>query len=187
MDHRRTPSRKAFVPPGWFIVLTLLVIIGSTGWLGWAFVDGADKTLVSATPAPSVAASPTPTAPSSTPTPTPEKTTPQPQKTKAPQKTRAPEKTKAPEVQRDASVSVLNNTRNPGLAGSFAARVRQTGWVVASVGNWRGSVPGNTVYYPAGFQDRASLLGSDVGIGRILPGVTPMRMDRLTIILAGPQ
>jgi hypothetical protein len=43
------------------------------------------------------------------------------------------------------------------------------------------------VYYPAGLQEQAQLLAKDVDVERILPSVSPMRMDRLTIILSGPQ
>ena len=178
VEHRKTPSRKAFVPPSWFIVLTVVAILGSAGWLGWSVVDGND-TAEASNSAP--VATPTSTAsvettPSTTPTPTP-----------TPTASPTPEKTKVPEVPRDARVSVLNNTRSPGLAASFAGRVRQAGWTIAAVGNWRGSVVGNTVYYPGGLEDRAALLGKDLGIGRIMQSVAPMRMDRLTVILSGQQ
>ena len=180
VEHRKTPSRKAFVPPSWFIVLTVVAILGSAGWLGWFVVDG-NNTAEASGSAP--VATPTTSAPvETTPSPTP-KPTPTPTPTASP----TPEKTKAPEVLRDARVSVLNNTRSPGLAASFAGRLRQAGWTVAAVGNWRGSVVGNTVYYPGGLEDRAALLGKDLGIGRILPSVAPMRMDRLTVILSGQQ
>jgi hypothetical protein len=84
-------------------------------------------------------------------------------------------------------VSVLNNTGTPGAAGAFSTKVKTAGWTVGGVGNWRGSVPEDTVYYPPGHEAEAKQLGQDVGISRVLPRVDPMRTDRLTIILAGPQ
>jgi hypothetical protein len=59
--------------------------------------------------------------------------------------------------------------------------------VLAGIGNWTGSIPANTVYYPPGLQSQAERLAKDVGIGRVRPSVSPMRSDRLTIILSGAQ
>jgi hypothetical protein len=174
MEHRRTPSPKAYVPASWFIVLTIMLCVGAAGWLGWLIVDSddatpaADTTATASTP-PTTPAPTTPTsdAPTTEPTPSDEPTD------------EAPKRT--------AAVSVLNNTTIRGLASTFSSKVRESGWTVAVVGNWRGSVPGNTVYYPPGQKAQAELLGDDVGIGRVLPSVSPMSMDRLTIILSGPQ
>lgn len=172
MDHRRTPSRKAYVPASWFIVLTVMLCVGAAGWLGWLFVDDDPET---------PAASPGPSAPAVT-TPTPTKTTkPEPEPT--PTKT----KTTAPEVTRDAGVSVLNNTTIQGLAATFSTKVRDAGWADVTVGNWRGSVGGNTVYFPPALEPQAQLLAKDLGIERVQPSVAAMRTDRLTIILSGPQ
>lgn len=176
MEHRKTPSRKAFVPPGWFIVLTILVVIGSAGWLGWLLVDD-DPDAPDATP---TVTSSTPT-PGAT-TPSPAKTTPAPEET-----TPAPTKTTAPPVARDVQVSVLNNTTIRGLAASYSNTVRQAGWTLGGIGNWRGSVGGNTVYYPAAYEAQGKLLAKDLDISRVLPVVAGMRTDRLTIILSGPQ
>jgi len=176
MDHRRTPSGKAYVPASWFIVLTIMLCVGAAGWLGWLFVDDdPDTPAASATsPAPSLTATPTPTPSKTT------KTTPSPKPSKS---TKEPE----PEVQRNAPVSVLNNTTIQGLAATYSVKVRNAGWTDVRIGNWRGSIAGNTVYFPPQFAEQAKLLGADLGIGRILPSFAPMRTDRLTIILAGPQ
>ncbi|MEV7398676.1 LytR C-terminal domain-containing protein [Aeromicrobium sp. NPDC092404] len=176
MDHRRTPSGKAYVPASWFIVLTVMLCIGAAGWLGWLFVDDDPDTPV-ATPSPSA------TTPSQTPSPDPTKTT---ETTPSP----SPEPTKTteePEANRDAGVSVLNNTTIQGLAATYSVKVRQAGWTDVRVGNWRGSIAGNTIYFPPQLAEQARLLGDDLDIGRILPSFAPMRTDRLTIILAGPQ
>lgn len=176
MDHRRTPTGKAYVPASWFIVLTIMLCVGAAGWLGWLFVDDDPDTPAAnrTTPAPALTTTPSPT-PSktteTTPSPTPSKTTKEPE----------------PEVQRVAPVSVLNNTTIQGLAATYSAKVREAGWSNVTIGNWRGSIAGNTVYFPPQLEDQAKVLGDDLGIDRILPSVAPMRTDRLTIILAGPQ
>ncbi len=51
---------------------------------------------------------------------------------------------------RDVEVVVLNQTSRGGLAGSVAEELRDKGWTVPAVGNFRGIVPATTVYYPAG-------------------------------------
>jgi hypothetical protein len=175
MDHRRTPNGKAYVPASWFIVLTIMLCIGAAGWLGWLFIDNDSDTPAAgaSTPAPSLTTTPAPTKTTkTTPSPTPTKTT---------------KTTKEPEAERNAPVSVLNNTTIQGLAATYSAKVRAAGWTDVRIGNWRGSIGGNTVYYPPQFEEQAQLLGDDLGIDRILPSFAPMRTDRLTIILSGPQ
>jgi hypothetical protein len=185
-DHRRTPSRKAYVPPAWFLVGSVVVCLAAAGWLGWLLLDRADDDASRATPTSSTS-SPAASATTPTPTPSPSATTASPTPTPKPKPKPTPTKTTPPPVQRDAPVSVLNNTGISGRARTFSGVVSQAGWNVVAVGNWRGSVPGNTVYYPGGLEDEAKLLAADVGIGRVLPSVAPMRMDRLTVILSGPQ
>ncbi|MCW2750444.1 MAG: hypothetical protein JWR83_1554 [Aeromicrobium sp.] len=178
MDHRKTPSRNVFVPPSWLVVLTALACVVAVAGIGWLIVDGTG-TGNSDKPA---AVAPTHTATSATPTPTKTSATPTPKPTPTP--TPKPK----PTVSRTGiAVSVLNNTGTTGAAGAFSIKVKDAGWTVGGVGNWRGSVQGNTVYYPVGHEAEAQQLGEDVGISRILPRVDPMRTDRLTIILAGPQ
>ena len=170
MDHRRTPSGKAYVPASWFIVLTIMLCIGAAGWLGWLFVDNDPDT---------PAAEPTTSASSKSPTPKPTKTT---ETTPSPTAT-----TETTAADRNAGVSVLNNTTIQGLATTYSAKVKAAGWTDVRVGNWRGSIAGNTVYFPSQLEQQAKLLGDDLGIDRILPSIAGMRTDRLTIILAGPQ
>ena len=170
MDHRRTPPGKAYVPASWFIVLTIMLCIGAAGWLGWLFVDNDPDT---------PAAGPTTSASSKTPTPKPTKTT---ETTPSPTAT-----TETTAADRSAGVSVLNNTTIQGLATTYSAKVKAAGWTDVRVGNWRGSIAGNTVYFPSQLEQQAKLLGDDLGIDRILPSIAGMRTDRLTIILAGPQ
>lgn len=180
--HRKNvPTRKAYVPSGWFIVLSVMLIIGGAGWLGALVVGDDNKTSASA-PEPTISMSPEPsTSPSGkapsgkaskTPAPTPT----------ASASASAPSAT--PAVARTATVSVLNNSGIAGAAKAFSAKVTGKGWTLGGIGNWTGRIDGNTIYYPEGMQAQARLLGQDVAIDRILPAVAPMRMDRLTIILS---
>lgn len=172
MDHRRTPGNRVAVPSGWFIVVSVAVVIVAAAWLGVLLVTGSSGSDEPPTAAPP-AASPTPT---QTPTPAPTPTaSPTPTKT-----------TEAPPV-RDAAVVVLNNTGIANLASTFSGQVTTAGWAVSGTGNWNGQIPSNTVYYPAGQQEAGELLADDLGIDRVLPSVSPMQMDRLTLILSGPQ
>jgi hypothetical protein len=175
MEHRRTPTGKAFVPASWFIVLTIMLCVGAAGWLGWLFVDNDPDTPAASatTPTPAVTTTPTPT---KTTEPTDEPTTPTPSKT-----------TDEPKANRDVPVAVLNNTTIQGLAATYSAKVRSAGWANVTIGNWRGSISGNTVYFPPQLEQQAKVLGDDLDIGRIMPSIAPMRTDRLTIILSGPQ
>lgn len=189
--HRKnvTPGR-AYVPSSWLIVLTMMVLIGGAGWLGSLLLDDdADDPAAPVATAPAVTAEPTPQ-PSATPEPsrTPQTTrTPAPSKSPKPTRTPKPARTTQPVVSRTATVSVLNNSRVTGLARTFSGKVVSAGWTLGGIGNWTGSIDGNTVYYPAGLEQQARLLAADVGIGRIRPSIAPMRADRLTIILSGPQ
>ena len=172
-DHRRTPGRKAYVLPGWFLTLTAAACVVGLLGLGWIVMLAPED---DSTPEPSAATStPTPT-PSPTPSPTPtasETPTPSP-------------KPKKPAVSRkDIDVTVLNATRTVGLARQVAARVRAAGWTVASVGNWRTGAAQTAVHFPQGRKAEARLLAKDLGVDAVLPSTRGMRSDRLTVILLG--
>jgi hypothetical protein len=194
--HRKNvPPRQGYVPSSWFIVLTVMVVIGSAGWLGWLLLDDDSATDAASAPSasPSVAPGPTATAAPTTPAPSPsdepEATEPEPTESEEPEPepSESEEADPEPAVSRNATVSVLNNSGITGAARAFSAKVTGAGWTLGGVGNWTGSIDGNTIYYPAGLQDEAQVLSGDVGIQRIRPSIAPMRMDRLTIILSGPQ
>jgi len=148
--------------------MALVVCIAAAGGLGVLLAqgDGDDDT---AEPTPTRTTTPTPT--QTTPSPTPIETTPSP----------------TPTIERTAAVSVLNNTSIQGLAARFSTEVQQKGWTVGGVGDWNGQIASNTVYYPPALEEQAQLLAQDMGIERVRPAVAPMRTDRLTIILSGPQ
>lgn len=111
------------------------------------------------------------------PTPTPAKVAPEPviEKKKAKPK---------PEVRRgEVYVEVYNNSGISGLAGSTAARISGAGWQVVGSDNWYGTIPQSTVYYPERLAAAARMLARDLGITRLRPAISPMRFDRLTVIL----
>ncbi|MBC7595960.1 MAG: LytR C-terminal domain-containing protein [Kineosporiaceae bacterium] len=173
MDHRKTPARKVLTLPGWIIILSALVCLGAASYYAVLVVNDNNGT-TSAKPAANAATTVPPTAtPTSAPT---TRTTPQ----------QAEETTAAP-VARDIAVGVFNNTGTAGLAQSAAAKVLAAGWKVATVSNWRGVISETTVYYPPGFEEQAQTLARDLDVGRVKPLVLPMRSDRLSLILSGPQ
>ncbi|KAA1379758.1 LytR C-terminal domain-containing protein [Aeromicrobium fastidiosum] len=179
--HRKNvPAPEAYVPSSWFIVLTVLVVIGAGGWLGWLVVDD--------DPAPADTVSQAATAPAASPSAPAGSVSPdEPEASDATPSPEEPDPSEAPAAQRTAPVSVLNNSGVVGAARTFSAKVTAAGWRLGGIGNWTGSIPANTVYYPPALQAQAELLAADVGIERVRPSVSPMRTDRLTIILSGTQ
>ena len=96
-----------------------------------------------------------------------------------------PEPDDEPVERRTAYVEVYNNSGITGLAGETTAALQDMGWPVVATDNWYGEIPADTVYHPAGLARQAELLADDLGVGRIMPSVAPMRFDRLTVILTG--
>src|SRR5262249_28503902 len=136
-------------------------------------------TLTSSAPTSSASHSPT-VSPSAKPSTKPStKPTPQPSPKPTATRTSRP----APPVVH-APVVVLNETRVTGLAARTAAQLRALGWTVTGVGNWRGSIPTTTVYYPAGRFAAARRLAYDLHVSRLRPVVPGMLTDRLTVVLA---
>ncbi|MEG9227093.1 LytR C-terminal domain-containing protein [Aeromicrobium sp. Sec7.5] len=170
MDHRRTVSRRAFVPPVWLIVAALVaVVVGAAGigWLAWDATRGSD-------PGP-VASS------GSTTEPTPEPTTAAP--TTAAPTTEPPPPPPEPVVDRSPGVSVLNGTSIDGLASEASNLLGDLGWPDLRTGDTGGRYPENTVYFPPQLEAQAQTLAQDLGITRIRPSVDGMRDDRLTAVL----
>jgi len=83
----------------------------------------------------------------------------------------------------DVYVEVYNNSGISGLAGSTANTIAGAGWQVVGSDNWYGTISASTVYYPDRLEDEAKLLARDLGIKRLKPAISPMRLDRLTVIL----
>jgi hypothetical protein len=173
IDHRRTPGRKAYVLPGWFLTLTAAACVAGLIGLGWvAFFPPDDSNPAAAAPISTPSATPTPT-PTPSPTPSP---------SESPTPTKKPE----PKVSRNAiQVNVLNATRTTGLAKQVAARITRKGWTVGGVGNWRTGAARTAVHYPRGHKDEAQLLAKDLDVDSVLPSTRGMRSNRLTVILLG--
>jgi len=83
----------------------------------------------------------------------------------------------------DVYVEVYNNSGISGLASSTASTIAGAGWQVVGSDNWYGTISASTVYYPGRLEDEAKLLAKDLGIKRLKPAISPMRLDRLTVIL----
>ena len=81
-------------------------------------------------------------------------------------------------------VVVLNQTRRAGFARSVAETLRADGWNVAATGNFGGTVPETTVYFPvAGEAAAAELAGRLPVPPRVLPVFPAIDGERLTVIL----
>jgi len=162
VDHRRTPSQRAYRLPGWFFVLTIgLSALG----LAAAAVVIADVPLGelprrgAPRPSPSATASVPPT---SSPEPSSEPTD---------------------DSRSGIEVIVLNATRKQGLAADVAAEAKKAGWKVADVGNWPYPAAQNAVFYPEGHKAEGELLGDDLSIASVRPSRPGMSTDQLTVIL----
>jgi hypothetical protein len=83
-------------------------------------------------------------------------------------------------------VAVFNNSTVHNLAAQVGAQASHLGWQVVGVDNWYGTIPATTVYYPPRLAKAGHQLALDLGIHRTMPSVSPMRLDRLTLILTGP-
>jgi hypothetical protein len=120
-----------------------------------------------------------------TPTPAPASTAPAPVIEEKKEKKKAKPKPKPkPEVRRgEVYVEVYNNSGITGLAGKTASTVSGAGWQVVGSDNWYGTIPTSTVYYPDRLETAARMLARDLGIKRLRPAISPMRFDRLTVIL----
>ena len=85
---------------------------------------------------------------------------------------------------RDVQVVVLNQTSRAGLASHVADALRGAGWTVAAVGNFHGTVPATTVYYPPGDELAAQTAAEDLqATPRIRPRFGNLSTSRLTVVV----
>ena len=85
---------------------------------------------------------------------------------------------------RDVQVVVLNQTSRAGLASDVADALRGRGWTVAAVGNFHGTVPATTVYYPPGDELAAQTAAEDLqATPRIRPRFGNLSTSRLTVVV----
>jgi hypothetical protein len=81
-------------------------------------------------------------------------------------------------------VVVLNQTARAGLAGTVATRLRDKGWTVPAVGNFRGVVPATTVYYPPGQEAAAQAAAESLPTTpRTRPRFGNLSTSRLTVVV----
>jgi hypothetical protein len=162
------------------LAVAVVAAIGLAAWMLLA-PSGDDAAFPTGPPTPATSTS---TSPSASPSKSPK---PSASPSKSPTKTTKPSPTKTTTDRPVPSVPVyvFNQTTVTGLAASFGRVLESDGWNVAGVGNWRGFVPSNTVYYWPGDKPAAQRLSSDYGeIGRVWPASSPMPRDGLSVILA---
>jgi cytoskeletal protein RodZ len=81
-------------------------------------------------------------------------------------------------------VVVLNQSSRAGLAASVGQELRDQGWAVPAVGNFRGIVPSTTVYYPPGAETAALAAAGDLrSEPRIRPRFGNLSTTRLTVVV----
>jgi len=81
-------------------------------------------------------------------------------------------------------VVVLNQSRVAGRAARTADQLRSRGWQVTSIGNFHGSVPSTTIYYPAGGLAAAQALATQLpGADRLRPAFSGVSQRALTVVL----
>lgn len=194
----RSDEKPAASSGGWLpsvllgALVAILVGVGLLGWFGRGDSGAAPTPTPTPTPTPSATATPTVTpspTPSATATPTPSPSvsaspsgSPSPTASSTPTASPSPTTTRIPPSQLPA-VSVLNQSGITGEAARVAAALREQGWRISGIGNWRGSVPSTTVYYPDGEEAAARQLAGDLGVDRIRPRVSDMRPDTLTVVI----
>lgn len=158
------PERGVVLPTAALLASIAAVAVAAVGFLLSSTTDKPkvlDQVVAATTPTPTPLATTTPT-----PTPTPRPHRP------------------APVVKRgETHVEVYNNSNVKGLAGRAATRAQHAGWNVVGTDNWYGTIDAPTVYYPAQLKAAARELGADLGIARLRPAISPMRLDRLTVIV----
>jgi hypothetical protein len=164
VDHRRTPSQRAYQLPGWFFVLTAVLSILAFVVVGWVFLaDRIDPTRE----VPQATASPPTSAPEPAPSPT----------------STGPDEEAGKGERSGIDVVMLNASKTPGLARDVADVAEKAGWTVSEVGNWIYPAAVNAVYYPEGHQEEAELLADDVGVDSVRPARAGMSTDELTVLL----
>jgi hypothetical protein len=163
------------------VVAIAAVITAVVSWTGAGLDDDVTAAPASTRGAATEAAAtdsatPAGSTPASTETPSPETTT-----SSAP--TSTPESSPPQALPR---VDVLNQSAPGGSAARTADRLRERGWRIGRVDDFRGNVSETTVYYPPGFRGEARQLRGDLpGSPRVQPGFSTLKDNRLTVILVG--
>jgi LytR cell envelope-related transcriptional attenuator len=96
----------------------------------------------------------------------------------------SPAASQRPEAASRLKIDVLNQSGPASTAAKTASRVRDLGWTVGRVSDFRGNVSATTVYYPTGEAKAAhELAGALPGNPRVLPRFSTLADKRLTIII----
>jgi len=171
IDHRRTPSQRAYQLPSWFFVLTTVLSVLAFAAVGWVLL--ADRF------------DPTRDAPQAAPSPSMSTTQAEPSPTSARPTSSASAGHEAGDggERSGIEVVVLNASNKPGLAADVADAAKKAGWTVGDVGNWIYPAAVNAVYYPEGHRTEAELLADDVGVESVRPTRSGMSSDALTVLL----
>jgi hypothetical protein len=191
--HRgRRELLRAVLPSLIAVSAVVALVAGLIAWRGQPAgedaVNTASSTAPATTPAKAAAKSPRPTAKASATAKATGEQTPEPEISPSyepsPEDTPTSDDATLPPSRRGTQVVVLNATRRSGLASRVADRLRADGWTIATVGNFRGSVPGTTVYYPDGDSEVAGLLAEDLpGATRVKPRFANLSRNRLTVVI----
>jgi hypothetical protein len=81
-------------------------------------------------------------------------------------------------------ITVLNNSKETGLAERAAARFDRGGWPIALTGNFRGQIPVTTVYYDPGLEASARAFAADFrGIARVRPRFATLPARGVVVVL----
>jgi hypothetical protein len=81
-------------------------------------------------------------------------------------------------------ITVLNNSKETGLAERAAARFDRGGWPVALTGNVRGQIPVTAVYYDPGLEASARAFAADFrGIVRVRPRFATLPARGVVVVL----
>lgn len=139
-------------------------------------LPGDTETTASATP-PESSPPPSPPPSSAQPAPTPPPSSSAPE---TPSESPTPSETKAKRLR----VDVLNQSAGAGVAETTAEQLRESGWRIGRVDDFRGTVRTTTVYYPANRRGQARLLAADLpGSPRLLERFSTLSDSRLSVVL----
>ena len=103
--------------------------------------------------------------------------------------TPTPSATPSPTVERQlASVAVLNQTAQEGLAGRASVVVDDRGWPVSDIDNAAVGAPATTLYVPAGLAVAGDAFLDDFPeVTRTRPALAGLAVDELSLVLAEPD
>jgi hypothetical protein len=173
--HRTGRNVAAALMPSLLAVAAVTSLV--TALAVWQGEDAGQPGAAASTSSPSASATSAP--PSTTPTPSPT-----PSADASTESATEASTAGTTEAASDLEVVVLNQSVRGGLAGSVADTLREAGWAVPAVGNFRGVVPATTVYYPDGAEGDAQAVAADLPTEpRVRPRFGNLSTSRLTVVV----